>query len=137
MKIRVKTNFDITPTGVTGHFRPTRLPFNDLSGQSISNENEWNRARNQQRNWETLTQLISLRTQVDYSFPIKKNQQWTFDFNIDSDTVLADGDDPLALLRGDCAGVPMLVGLKEKRGTDRTLAVDQNIWFEIIPVNIN
>lgn len=140
MKIRVTTSFDITPTGVTGHFRPARLPFNDLSGQSVNNENDWNRSRNQQRNWETLTQLISLRTQADHSYPVAHKQRWTFDFDIDIETALSDGNDPVALLKQDCAGVPMLTGLKEKKNVANTLEImgkNQNIWFEVIPVNIH
>ena len=65
MKIRCTTIFDITATGVTGHCKPSRMPFTDASGTAINNEQAWNLARNKQRNWETITQLISLRTQVD------------------------------------------------------------------------
>ena len=42
MKIRCTTSFDITATGVTGHCKPSRLPFQDRSGQMITNEQEWN-----------------------------------------------------------------------------------------------
>ena len=64
VKFICKTLFDITATGVTGHYKSSRVPFQDLTGTSITNEISWNRARNQQRNWETITQLISLRTQI-------------------------------------------------------------------------
>lgn len=132
MKIKVTTKFDITPTGVIGHFRPSRLPFNDLSGQSIANEADWNRARNQQRNWETLTQLISLRTQADYSYPVRHRDHWTFVFSIDIETAMSDGADPMALLKQDCQHVPMLIGLNERNKKDTTLVIDKNIWFEIV-----
>ena len=65
IKIKVCTLFDITTTGVTGHFKTSRIPFTDRAGHRIDTVDAWNRARNQQRNWETLTQLIQLRTQID------------------------------------------------------------------------
>ena len=64
MKFICKTFFDITATGVTGHYKSSRVPFNDLSNVTIEDERSWNYARNQQRNWETITQLIGLRTQI-------------------------------------------------------------------------
>ena len=129
MKIRCTTTFDITATGVTGHCKPSRLPFTDASGQTIGNESEWNRARNQQRNLETITQLLSLRTQIDnVTTPVlNDNNQWTFEFEVESDTIFAQEDDPLAVLKEDCYGVPMLLS------TEPTLT-DTNIWFE--PINI-
>ena len=129
MKIQVKTSFDITPTGVTGHFRPTRLPFHDLSGQSINNEHDWNRARNQQRNLETITQLLSLRTQIDnVTRPVFDNDHWSFEFEVESDTIFALADDPLGVIKDDCYGVPMLLSTEPTLGSD-------NIWFE--PINIS
>ena len=129
MKIRCTTTFDITATGVTGHCKPSRLPFTDASGQRINSESEWNRARNQQRNLETITQLLSLRTQIDnVTTPVlNDNNQWSFEFEVDSDTIFAQGSDPLAVLKEDCHGVPMLLS------TEPTLT-DTNIWFE--PINI-
>ena len=129
MKIRCTTRFDITATGVTGHCKPSRLPFTDASGQRINSESEWNRARNQQRNLETITQLLSLRTQIDnVTIPVlNDNNQWSFEFEVESDTIFALGNDPLAVLKEDCHGVPMLLS------TEPTLT-DTNIWFE--PINI-
>ena len=128
MKIRCTTTFDITATGVTGHCKPSRLPFTDASGQTISNEAEWNRARNQQRNLETITQLLSLRTQIDnVTRPVFDNDRWSFEFEVESDTIFALADDPLGVIKEDCYGVPMLLS------TEPTLTVG-NIWFE--PINI-
>ena len=56
MQIRCRTLFDITETGVTGHFKPHRIPFRDNAGQQISDQVTWDRARNQQRNLETISQ---------------------------------------------------------------------------------
>ena len=63
MKIKCKTLFDITFTGVTGRFSVSAIPFKDRTGREIKNIDNWNFARNQQRNYETLLQLLSLRTQ--------------------------------------------------------------------------
>jgi len=64
MRILCRTLFDCSATGVTGHYRPSQVPFEDSAGNTIANQHDWMFARNQQRNWETLNQLISLRTQV-------------------------------------------------------------------------
>ena len=130
MKIRCTTSFDITATGVTGHCKPSRLPFKDNSGQMITNEQEWNHARNQQRNLETLTQLISLRTQIDnITRPQFKDNQWSFEFEVESDTIFVSDQDNLGVLKNDCLGVPMLLS-----SSDTTLN-DSNIQFELINIS--
>ena len=128
MKIRCTTTFDITATGVTGYCKPSRLPFTDASGQTITSEAEWNQARNQQRNLETITQLLSLRTQIDnVTAPVFTDNRWSFEFEVESDTIFAQADDLLGTLKEDCYGVPMLLS------ADTALSAD-NIWFE--PINI-
>ena len=131
MKIRCTTSFDITATGVTGHCKPSRLPFQDRSGQMITNEQEWNHARNQQRNWETIMQLISLRTQINnIIIPELHEGQWTFEFEVESDTIFLRDIDPIGILKDDCQGVPMLVATANTEMLDLT-----NIHFEIININ--
>ena len=49
MRFSCKTLFDITATGVTGHYKSSRVPFTDLAGTDITNELTWNRSRNHQR----------------------------------------------------------------------------------------
>jgi hypothetical protein len=79
MKFICKTFFDITATGVTGHYKSSRVPFNDLSNVTIEDERSWNYARNQQRNWETITQLIGLRTQISQiENPTKVKNLWNY-----------------------------------------------------------
>lgn len=138
-KILCRCLFDITATGVTGHFKSSRIPFADRSGQQITNEELWNRSRNQQRNWETLTQLISLRTQVDIiSNPEKIDGIWEFEFRAETADVYGTQDDPTVILRNDSAGVPMLITLDNQQMIAAELIVDgpdQNIWFEQITVN--
>ena len=64
MKYAVQTFFDITATGITGHFKPAKIPFRDAAGNTITDLESWTRSRNQQRNWETITQILGLRTQL-------------------------------------------------------------------------
>ena len=136
MKFICKTFFDITATGVTGHYKSSRVPFQDLNGTSIKDELSWNRARNQQRNWETITQLISLRTQIsELENPKKDNDLWTFQFESETPYVFGSEDNPTELLLSDSAGVPMLLGLGNIDNLTPLLIVsgpDQNIWFDIL-----
>lgn len=137
MRIRCSTQFDITQTNVTGHYKPSRIPFDDFAGNKITDITEWNRSRNQQRNWETLMQLISLRTQVtDLSAPQVNNGVWTFEFSIDNDSLFEQAGDLVGVLKQDCEHVPMLAGLGEQCLSDAVLRPGENIWFEPVPVNI-
>ena len=133
MKILCRTYFDCSATGVTGHFRPSQIPFNDRVGQLIKNQSDWNYARNQQRNWETVNQLIALRTQPDNVTPLPNlDGVWQFEFEVDNFVVYDGPDGELSGLLNECADVPMIVGLRETK-TDQSVLVttglDQNIWF--------
>ena len=141
MRFVVQTFFDITATGVTGHYKPSRVPFRDHAGNVITNESDWNRARNQQRNWETITQILGLRTQLfRIQTPVSDqlNRSWMFEFETESNNIYGDDTDPTAVLRTDAAGVPMLLGLNNRPEMSATLVTagaQQNIWFA--PVFIN
>ena len=136
MKIQCQTLFDITATGVTGHIKPGRMPFHDRAGNRVTNTESWNRSRNQQRNWETITQLIGLRTQTtDLTTPVKSDNNWQFEFEVDNENLFLDNSDPLAVLKADCANVPMIIGLNETQSLTPLLAIDSNIWFTIVPIN--
>jgi hypothetical protein len=128
-----KTYFDITATGVTGHLKSSRIPFYDAAGQHITSEAAWNRARNQQRNWETLVQLLSMRTQLfQLTKPVKSHDSWSFEFEVETPAVFGPPDDPTQLLLADASGIPMLLNLDNKYDLAPMLAVsgeDQNIWF--------
>lgn len=138
MKIVCRTLFDCSYTGVTGHFRPSEIPFVDRAGQHITDQPSWHRSRNQQRNWETLMQIIGLRTQPqDVTRPEHESAAWTFEFVAEAEGVysLTDSLDPLAGLKQDFDGVPMVVGLDEESDILPTITVTgprQNIWFETI-----
>ena len=141
MKFVCETLFDITCTGVTGHLNFSRLPFTDKSGQIVQNAVLWNRSRNQQRNWETITQILSLRTQLfELGMPIQDQtgSRWMFEFETDIDGVYGDEFDPVAVLRSDAHGVPMLLNLGNRPDIDPVLVTQglrQNIWFSPISIN--
>jgi len=138
MKIICRTLFDCSYTGVVGYFRPSAVPFTDKAGQLIKNQTSWYWARNQQRNWETLTQIIGLRTQpLDISYPVVQEGMWEFNFIAEADGVygIVGNVDPLAALRQDCVGIPMIVNLDEQFIIDSAINIEglsQNIWFEIV-----
>ncbi len=138
MKILCQTLFDCSYTGVTGHYRPSEIPFVDRAGQAISNQQDWNHSRNQQRNWETLLQIISLRTQPqDLTTPVKKDAVWEFEFRSESESVfeIYGNTDPLAGLKQDCESVPMMLNLTEQPSMAPTITTsgdNQNIWFTAV-----
>jgi hypothetical protein len=142
MKIICKTLFDCTYTGVTGNFRPGQIPFRDRAGQAIEEIADWNKSRNQQRNWETILQLISLNTQPqDIVLPQCNNGTWQFEFRVESADVFAanNSTDPLAGLKQNCTGVPMIVNLNETSTIEPVLSASgsqQNIWFETINIGL-
>lgn len=135
MKIECKTLFDCTTTGITGSFRPSMLPCKDATGHEIQDQTEWNRRRNKQRNWETLLQILQLRSQIEIIDHARQTDRtWQFVFEVESDLVY--GTDFQDLYR-DADGVPMLIGLDEKNLEQRSLKVqgaDQNIWFTAINI---
>lgn len=105
------TLVDITPTGKVLY--------------STNDEHE----RNQQRNWETIQQIISLRTQPaiintsnfiadvkNYQFGINytgNHAIWQFTFSVEYKDVYAEGPDVFGLLRYDFKVTPVIVNLSE------------------------
>ena len=138
MRILCRTLFDCTCTGVTGNFKITQLPFVDNSGQQIETQRQWNQARNQQRNWETVLQLLSLRAQPTVSlYPVNKQGTWRFVFEIETPGVYSStGDlDDYSVLLSESQGIPMILGLGEEYALDPCLhgsGAKQNIWFETV-----
>lgn len=141
MKYMCQTLFDITATGVTGHFKLTRIPHQDRAGQIIANQSDWNRSRNQQRNWETITQILSLRTQlfaITTPIPNIMGTKWMFEFETETSGVYGPDDDPVLVLRSDANGVPMLRELNNDPDIEPflcTTGARQNIWFAPISIN--
>ena len=137
MQVKILTLFDCTLTGVTGHYRAGRLPFTDQAGQTVTNESEWIKSRNQQRNYETLLQLIGLFTQpMNISQPIMDQHTgfWSFDFETDFESIFEMDNDSLGLLKKHANGVPMIVGLGEQKTDICTLTPDVNIRFETMEI---
>lgn len=131
-KICCRCQFDITATGVKSNLNKNRMPFVDESGVEIRDQISWNRSRDKQRNWETLLQVISLRTlPYDITNPELMNGWWKFEFTVDNiSSVELDGD-PVGSLRKDVQGVPMIVGLDESKVENPYLITDVNIFFSV------
>lgn len=125
-KVECYCLFDITATGVTQ---------NRASGDQ--------RARNQQRNWDTMMQLVGMRTQVfnvegpeqidDNDSPFGKNRKtWKFTFEIEPEAQwLVDGDE-FWILKQDSDGTPMITGLTESSNIDpiiRTSGSGANVIY--------
>ena len=130
-----RTLFDITRTEVKHAFNTGRLPFTDRSGQIITDHRSWMLARNQQRNWETLIQLLSLRTQpqkvTDPALWLSSEVWWAFEFDIEDVAALALDDRPFGQIQQDCSMVPMLIGLREQIKVTPMLIPGINIVFEL------
>jgi len=141
MRFSCTTLFDITATGVTGHFKSSRIPFEDRAGNTILDVADWNRSRNQQRNWETLQQILGLRTQItEITDPVMdaSGTRWMFEFSTDTPGAFGPDSDPTAVLRTDAAGVPMLRDSVAEAVVDTCLCTQgagQNIWFAAVPIN--
>ena len=115
--IDVVTYFDCTPTG-TKSYRKLQPGSVNAVGHKISTLDDWNFSRNQQRNWETILQVVSLKTQaIDISNPMIMTREdkkvWQFHFKIEHEGIYDDGTDKLGLLKQEVKGVPMIVGLNE------------------------
>jgi hypothetical protein len=141
MRVRCLTYFDITATGVKNHYKQSRVPFRDAADRLIDNADDWHRARNQQRNWETVNQLISLRAlPVDITTPEKivhnDRTAWTFEFVIEQAGALEIDGNAIGALINDSAMIPMLTGLDETATADQLLETGRNIFFDIVLLNI-
>lgn len=137
MRIRCTTRFDITATGVTGNHSRNRLPFIDATGADITDTKQWDRSRNRQRNWETLQQILNLRTLLESTTVPEKTlingrPGWRFEFEIERPSSIDINGDSLGALKLDCDGVPMITGLDEIAESGDYLVYGHNIHFEII-----
>lgn len=121
-RIRCTTTFDITATREKGRPR--------------ADDHEVNRRRNQQRNWDTLNQLLSLRTLPEnVTDPVfdADSSTWSFVFDI-PDLSAITNHATMDLLLADCHGVPMITGLSEAADHAAVLdtsAIGANLWFDL------
>lgn len=136
--------FDITKTNVSN--RRKHLEINNTTIQ--------NKERNQQSNFETVLQIISLRSQpenitnpekisINLSNDTRWGKQyksknkipgWTFTFTVSHTNVFILNDNKLGSLLLDCNDVPMITKLEEFQDIHNTLSTDTkncNIFFEI------
>lgn len=119
-RITCYTLFDITQTGVLNRARPS----------SDENVEQWIYKRNTQCNFDTILQVISLRSQPEeitvpekveirfdefenfgFLFEQIENETypcWKFNFDIQHPSVFDDGINELGALYRDCDGVPMI-----------------------------
>jgi hypothetical protein len=123
------TLIDITPTGVI----------------SYSPQNEFK--RNQQRNWETIQQILSLRTQPtiletddftadlkDYNFGVNYAGQqhiWTFKFGVDYPDIYQAGPDKFGLVKYDFQITPVILGLMETVKPELAVFTPKGPWNNI------
>jgi hypothetical protein len=107
-RYEVSTLFDCTATGIQNHRKLHNM-----------DSEEWHFKRNQQRNFETILQCISLRCQPmningPYNFSNNEGQlYWQFSFETDKQDIFRKENNPVGLLEEDCYLVPMITGLNE------------------------
>lgn len=141
-KIRAYTLFDITRTNV----KPNRYG-------STSNKYEPNHQAEQQANFETVLQILGIRSQPEnITDPEKKMipsncgtwgsdyctstkvPVWTFEFTVNHSDVYAGDGGALEKLFSDCQSIPMITGLGEyvNQNTLSVLKHNKNIHFEVV-----
>ncbi len=141
-RIACHTLFDITKTGVLNRARPA---------DDVEDIDMWINQRASQCNYDTILQVISLRSQPDnatapvvveidlskeHEFGTNYNNGyatfWSFDFEVQNGSVFHDGDDSLGSLNTDCQGVPMVLTNNLYKDLDPMLDVTKekrNIYF--------
>jgi hypothetical protein len=140
------TLFDITETGVLNRSKPTEAGVQ-----------EWILKRNTQCNFDTILQVISLRSQPDqvkspirmqlldsdldkFGFLFENNETspvyyWKFEFEVHHSSVFENGIRPYGSLYKDCEGVPMINCPTQLSGVTSFLNITeelQNIYFEAL-----
>jgi len=138
IQIECHTRFDITATGVRNHHKIHQSFRRDEQGHAVPDPREWTRARNQQRNWDTVNQIISLRClpeniTLPHRVTDSAGTHWRFSFDIPDAAAVANAQDPVGLLVSDCRDVPMITGLDEDSGIGTVLDPETggNISFRV------
>lgn len=109
--------------------------------------------RNQQRNWETIYQILSLRAQLhdfnylgaelvdlkDYSFGVNYTSEqrvWTFEFTVENEGIYSLDHDRYGTLKDDFKIAPIILGLEETVTPPMPLfyvnGPDKNIYFKTL-----
>lgn len=125
------TLVDITATGITKFTTQKELE------------------RNQQRNWETVQQILGLKTQIfslaqtNFKANIKSHhfgdnykgshEIWQFEFDVEYDNLYKLDDDPVAVLAQDFHQIPIVTGLTETaefpKGLFYSAGESKNVYF--------
>lgn len=140
MKIRCVTLYDITQTGVGRRVSHIAQVSIDIIKQ-----------RNQQINFETILQIVSMRCQPEnITTPQCSTQKirryfgtayptkalcWEFTFTVDRPDVFVNGNQVLGHLYGDSDGVPMLIKLDESLELPTQINITdkyKNIYYETL-----
>jgi hypothetical protein len=112
------------------------MPFRDSTDRLIDSDLAWHQARAQQSNWETINQIISLRTLTEnITIPTINRAEWQFNFDIVDSAAVASDNDPVALLKQDCDGVPVMVTVDNGSISVFRPKTEPNIWFNVISVS--
>ena len=117
---------------------------------------ELERMRNKQRNWETVVQILGLRTQIMSINQLKtetkdlsqhqfgsdyqdKQRVWTFEFEVEFENLYLNDQDPYSILKNDFAQSPIILGLDETAKPPMPLfytdGACKNIYFISVPNN--
>jgi hypothetical protein len=151
MRIKCYTLYDITQTNVNFRKKNTEIvPADEI------------KKRSQQSNFETILQIINMRSQPEeiseseltviniddlkdfnfgylyeksYNKTINKINVWSFTFSVDHADVFNNGINDLGSLSDDCNQVPMILRLEEtfKLSNQMNISDEQrNIYFEIL-----
>jgi len=134
--VRCITRFDITPTGVVGSYRDNQTTLNPVPGKTPDEIlKDWTKARNQQRNWDTINQVIALRCLPEnITVAHRDGDRWWFDFDLPNIAAVSDHPGDLEFLTRDADGVPMITGLGESVDVGpmiRSRGSDTNTWFQV------
>lgn len=138
------TLLNITQTGVMNRARSQDM-----------NAEDWLDRRNTQSNFDTILQVISLRSQPDVAKIPEKivmtdreymmfgsqykdgdvNHCWKFEFDIHHSSVFSNGAGELGSLYNDCEGVPMIRCKEQHKKCPDFLNTSnelKNIYFEVL-----
>jgi len=154
-KYKIRTLIDVSPTGIISEFRKDiPLPFVDDLKNIINNTETWNTSRNEQRNWETFVQCISIRSQpILLEKPVVeeisvgplgftgfkgKKKVWTFEFGFETPDIYLDANDPVKLLKQQLDVIPIIIGLNETANITTSTLVTTGIKVNTLcyPIDI-
>ena len=135
---------DITATGLVAPYNSKFKQIIDDSDAVINNERTWNKSRNKQRNWETVVQVLGLRSLPNilatpvtvfdnlsnYEFGsdyVGKENIWVFRFTTEQTGLFTGINGPTELLDLDLHQVPITTNLDETVDITPAIIDTQNL----------